>query len=99
MRTPAYYGRDDGCEHAPSCLTCPFETCKLEEGRQEVSRRLPAPAVGPVACAKCRRNAGILRLAQFGVDYARIAERCGVDLRTVQRVLRLARLRELDVRA
>lgn len=67
---------DTGCEHAPSCLACPFEVCRLE-------RR----AAGGPGDRRRRILAAYGRLQS--VDSTAAA--CGVSRRTVFRVLAATR--------
>jgi len=66
--------KDEGCELAPSCLECPFDRCVLEEG-------------GVASARKRERNQEIKELANQGVTVPELAERYGVSLRTIQRIL------------
>ena len=71
--------RDDGCEFAPSCLSCPFARCLYDEpgGRQHFTKRL--------------RDKKILRL--FTVEKQGVAELAAmfaISQRTVQRALKRA---------
>ena len=66
--------KDEGCELSPSCLECPFERCILEEG-------------GVASARKKERNQEIKDLANQGVTVPELAERYGVNVRTIQRVL------------
>jgi hypothetical protein len=66
--------KDEGCELAPSCLECPFEKCILEEG-------------GIASVLKKERNQEIKNLATQGITELELAERYGVSLRTIQRIL------------
>lgn len=71
--------RDDGCELAPSCLSCPFASCLYDEpgGRPRFTRRL--------------RDSEILRLFADGKHgVAELAAIFAVSQRTVQRALRRA---------
>ncbi|MDD5509538.1 MAG: helix-turn-helix domain containing protein [Dehalococcoidales bacterium] len=70
---------DDGCDLAPSCLSCPFDRCLYDEpgGRQCFTRKL--------------RDREILRLFAAGNHgVAELAATFAVSRRTVQRVLRRA---------
>ncbi len=72
--------RDEGCELAISCLNCPFPNCVLEQpgGKQRWLRR--------------NRDREIVRLyTSEGKGTKELAERFGVNPRTVQRVLRRAK--------
>ena len=71
--------RDDGCEFAPCCLSCPFTRCLYDEpgGRQHFTKRL--------------RDKKILRL--FTVEKQGVAELAAmfaISQRTVQRALKRA---------
>jgi hypothetical protein len=69
--------RDEGCELAISCLNCPFTICILDQpgGKQRWRKRL--------------RDTEIIRLfSSEGKKTGELAQRFGVSLRTVQRVLR-----------
>lgn len=71
--------RDDGCEFASSCLSCPFARCLYDEpgGRQHFTKGL--------------RDKEILRL--FSVEKQGVAELAAVfaiSQRTVQRALKRA---------
>jgi len=70
---------DDGCELAPSCLSCPFDRCLYDEpgGRQRFTRKL--------------RDREILRLFTAGNHgVTELAAIFAVSRRTVQRALRRA---------
>ncbi|MDD5591308.1 MAG: hypothetical protein PHY18_05205 [Dehalococcoidales bacterium] len=70
---------DDGCDLAPSCLSCPFTSCLYDEpgGRQRFTRQL--------------RDREILRLFTAGKHgVAELAAIFAVSRRTVQRALRRA---------
>jgi len=71
--------RDEGCEAAPSCLNCPFPRC-LEE----------APRARQKAATAARAR-HFTALRRQGMTTAEIARACGKSLRTVQRLLKLAR--------
>ena len=67
--------RDEGCDHADSCLECPFPRCLFDtpRGRQRwVSRT---------------RNGDIRRLSREGWKVRELAVLYGVSERTVQRAL------------
>ncbi len=71
--------RDDGCELAPSCLSCPFARCLYDEpgGRYRFTKEM--------------RDKEILRL--FTVEkqgVAKLAEMFAISQRTVQRALKRA---------
>jgi hypothetical protein len=68
--------RDEGCEHAPSCLECPFPNCFYDEpgGRQKWLREL--------------RNSEINRLFRGGDKVEELAMKFDVSERTVQRALK-----------
>ena len=71
--------RDDGCELAPSCLSCPFARCLYDEpgGRHRFTKEL--------------RDKEILRL--FTVEKQGVAELAAtfaISQRTVQRALKRA---------
>ena len=71
--------RDEGCELAGSCLSCPFSKCVYEEpgGKRQM--------------LKGRRNAEMARLfTGDGKTVREIAEKFGVSTRTVQRALKAA---------
>lgn len=70
--------KDEGCELAPSCLECPFDRCILEEG-------------GVASARKQERNQEIKELANKGVTVPELAERYGVNIRTIQRVLSISK--------
>ena len=69
--------RDEGCDLADSCLSCPFPRCIYDEpwGRQRL--------------LKGRRNREIVRLFRKGGKGVReLAKLFGVSQRTVQRTLK-----------
>ena len=68
---------DDGCEHSPSCLTCPLPACKYDVGT-------PHPLV---LKANIKANRAKALLAQ-GSTTEQVAEQMGVHVRTVQRYKR-----------
>ena len=71
---------DEGCEFAISCLNCPFPNCIMEQpgGKQRWLNEL--------------RDKEIVRLsATKGSRTIELAQRFGISLRTVQRILRRAK--------
>ena len=69
--------RDEGCEFAPSCLSCPFPKCIYEQpgGRQHwLKERRDKEVTGLVAAD----NKGVKELASM----------FGVSQRTIQRILK-----------
>jgi DNA-directed RNA polymerase specialized sigma24 family protein len=73
--------RDEGCEFAPACLDCPLPRCieEIPRGRQQWRKRL--------------RNQEMLSLFARGMKTAQLAREFGVSQRTVQRVLKRAKLK------
>src|SRR3972149_1898874 len=67
--------RDEGCEYAASCLTCPFPQCLYDEPR------------GGQRWLKDRRNQEIKRLFNGGWKVSELAPLFGVSQRTIQRSL------------
>lgn len=64
--------RDDGCEHHPSCLTCPFAECVLDV---------------PLAIQRANeRRANVLALRAEGLTLDVIAHRMGISLRQAYRL-------------
>ncbi len=71
--------RDEGCEIAPACLSCPLPQCKLDEPQawRNGLRRV--------------RDQEILRLRRDnGKSVAEIARRFSVSTRTIHRIIRRA---------
>jgi len=69
--------RDEGCEFAESCLTCPLPKCIYDEpgGKQH--------------CRKSQRDEEIVRLFYVeGKGAKELALRFGISQRTVQRALK-----------
>ncbi len=68
--------RDDGCQHAASCLPCPLLRCKHDDPGQfdRTRRRVRNAAI------RRARDAGVLSVVEIG-------RRFGVAPRTVQRAL------------
>jgi hypothetical protein len=68
--------KDEGCEHAQSCLACPFPQCLYDEprGRQRWLKEL--------------RNKEINRLFTGGWRIGELALLFGVSMRTIQRALK-----------
>ena len=79
---------DNGCQYSPTCLTCPLPQCKYDV------------YTSPTAAAKLRRkdvansDACVIPLLWIGLSTKEIAERAGVAVRTVYRVM--ARHKEPD---
>jgi len=71
-----YLRKDTGCEFAPSCLNCPFESCVYE---------YPG---GRKAWLKRGRDGEIKRLAGEGKTTKDLAEMFGVCRRSIQRVIK-----------
>jgi hypothetical protein len=74
--------RDEGCELAASCLTCPFPECVYAKpgGRQRWLKGL--------------RDKEVLRLfADQGKGVRELATVFGVSRRTIQRILKRARIK------
>ncbi|MDO8568466.1 MAG: hypothetical protein Q7R57_07105 [Dehalococcoidales bacterium] len=71
--------RDEGCEMADSCLSCPFPQCVYEQprGRQHWMKRLRA-----------REMARLFTTGSKGLE--ELAEMFGISRRTVQRALKVA---------
>jgi hypothetical protein len=65
---------DDGCDLAPSCLTCPFVACRYD---------IPG---GKRALLNGYRDKAIASLRQNGKAVPVVAELLGVSVRTVVRV-------------
>jgi hypothetical protein len=68
--------RDEGCDYADSCLTCPFEKCLYDEPR------------GRQHWLKSLRNREISRLFSGGWEVTELALLFGVSERTIQRALK-----------
>ncbi len=66
--------RDDGCDLHPSCLTCPFVTCRYD-----------TPG-GKKALLNINRNQSIGYLRRSGNTVPVVAKIVGVSRRTVVRV-------------
>ena len=66
--------RDDGCEYAPSCLSCPFPICKHN-----------APA--GVGFPRWLRNNDIAEMRQRGALVEQIAAAKNISLRSVYRII------------
>lgn len=67
--------RDTGCEHAPSCLRCPFPVCiKYDNPKWDAESE--------------RRNAQITTLRSKGYTAKTIAETLNVPIRTVYNVFK-----------
>ncbi len=76
-RLPEYTQyRDEGCDLHPTCLNCPFPSCRYDDLRGNGS--------GPRAF----RDAEVLRLRGQGLAIPAIARRFDVSTRTVHRILR-----------
>ncbi len=71
--------RDDGCELAESCLSCPFPKCIYDEpgGKQRWLKRLRAREMARL-------------FATEGKEVKQLALMFGVSQRTVQRALKIA---------
>ncbi|MCX7912716.1 MAG: helix-turn-helix domain-containing protein [Dehalococcoidales bacterium] len=70
--------RDEGCEFAPSCLSCPFPRCLYDEPR------------GKQRWLKAMRSREIKRLRGSGWKVSELATLFGVSERTIQRALKEA---------
>ena len=71
--------RDEGCEFAEACLSCPFPQCIYEVPR------------GKQHCIKEFRNREIARLFRTGRwELKDLALMFGISLRTIQRALKSA---------
>ncbi|OGO30727.1 MAG: hypothetical protein A2Z29_00520 [Chloroflexi bacterium RBG_16_56_11] len=68
--------RDEGCEQATSCLTCPFPQCLYDEPR------------GRQHWLKGMRNKEINRLFSGGRGIRELASLFGVSQRTIQRAVK-----------
>ena len=68
--------RDEGCDYADSCLSCPFEQCLYDEPR------------GRQRWLKALRNREINRLFDGGWGINELALLFGVSQRTIQRALK-----------
>ena len=78
LRPEFFQYRDEGCELAGSCLSCPFINCIYDEpgGKQRWAKRL--------------RDREIARLhIDEGKNMKELAEMFEVSVRTVQRVLKM----------
>ena len=76
-RLPEYCQyRDEGCEYAKSCLSCPFPQCLYDEprGRQRWKKGI--------------RNRKINQLFSEGRDIQELATLFGVSRRTIQRAVK-----------
>ena len=71
--------RDDGCEYAPACLTCPLPRCKHDDPGW-VSRNV-----------RDERDKMITARRRRGLSLEEIAAEMNVSKRTVHRVLRAER--------
>lgn len=72
--------RDEGCEFASSCLSCPFQKCifELPGGKQHWLKR--------------RRDSEVVRLfADEGRGVKELAVMFGISQRTVQRIIERAK--------
>ena len=71
--------KDEGCEFAESCLSCPLERCIHDEpgGKQHFVKEL--------------RNREILRLYTTGREIRELAAMFGISQRTVHRALKRAK--------
>jgi len=68
--------RDEGCELFPSCLSCPFPTCRYDEPR------------GRQRWEKEARNREIIRAYQEeGESIKELARSFGISKRTVYRII------------
>jgi len=65
--------RDTGCDKHPSCLTCPFSTCRYDGDIRVMQHEA--------------RDREIVRLRADGLQVRAIAELCGISRRSVFRVL------------
>jgi hypothetical protein len=75
LRPEYCHYRDEGCEHAKSCLECPFPQCLYDEPRGRQRWLLKA------------RNKEIKRLFNRGGKVKELAVLFGVSQRTIQRAL------------
>ena len=68
--------QDEGCELAPSCLRCPFPSCRYDivAGRRGGAQEF--------------RDTEIRRLRRQGLNIGDLAARFGVSKRTIHRALR-----------
>ena len=78
---PGYDPKEDGCRYSPSCLTCPLPQCKHDMGQGGLARYLKGKA-------KQERVATIYR---EDLTAEEAAERFGITVRTVYRMLVRAR--------
>lgn len=67
---------DNGCDLAPSCLSCPFEVCRYDRPD------------GIAGLRREERDAEIGRLREAGQSLMVIAAQVGVSLRSVYRIVR-----------